>query len=119
MRNHRFGAGRDSYGDWMAWLKQLTYDCCCQTESGSADRLIRRCFRVLVFALLAPLAWWVGCRGEIYATLLVLSFTPASVGAVIAARLHRLDEHLPLGAYLFTSLVYLVLIFPILVLLLG
>jgi len=54
-------------------------------------------------------------KGVIAGTLIILSLTPASVGAVIAAKLHKLNTHLPMTVYLISSLIYLILIYPLII----
>jgi len=85
-------------------------------RDGLEISLVRFLFTPL---LVCPLAWLAGCRGILFGTVLVLSLTPASIGAVVAARLHGLNEHLPLTAYLVSSLLYLLVIFPALILVVG
>ena len=47
-------------------------------------------------------------------TLLVLSFGPVAINAVIAVRLHRLNLHIVMANFVFTTTVYLTIIYPVL-----
>jgi len=58
---------------------------------------------------------YLGLKGVISGTLIILSLTPASIGAVIAAKLHKLNTHLPMTVYLISSLIYLIIIYPLII----
>lgn len=51
-------------------------------------------------------------------SLLILSFTPTAVNAVITARLYQLNLHLTMAAFILTTLLFLIIIYPLLFLLL-
>ena len=44
--------------------------------------------------------------------LLILSFTPTAVNAVITARIYGLNLHLTMAAFIATTLLFLILIYP-------
>ena len=74
---------------------------------------------LLIPVIIYFIANYLGLKGIIFGTLIILSLTPASVGAVIAAKLHKLNTHLPMAVYLISSLIYLVLIYPLIILFCG
>ncbi|MBP2655286.1 MAG: hypothetical protein H6Q73_2855 [Firmicutes bacterium] len=45
-------------------------------------------------------------------TILVLASTPTAVNAVITARIYNLNIHIPVAAFIFTTLLFLLLIYP-------
>jgi predicted permease len=45
--------------------------------------------------------------------LLILSFAPTAINAVITARLFRLKIHVPMTAFMVTTIFYLLIILPI------
>lgn len=47
-------------------------------------------------------------------SLIVMACTPTAVNAVIVAKLHKLNEHLALTAFMLTTVVFLLIVFPIL-----
>lgn len=51
-------------------------------------------------------------------SLLILSFTPTAVNAVITARIYRLNLHLTMAAFILTTLLFLIVIYPLLFILL-
>jgi predicted permease len=63
------------------------------------------------------LARLVGLEGVVLWTVTVLSFAPTAINAVIAVKLYRLNMNLSMTAFVVTTLVYLVLFFPLLFLL--
>lgn len=70
--------------------------------------------------ILSPLvvtavAYLVGLRGPALAAVLVLSCAPTAINAVVASKLHNLDIHLPVTAFIFTTLVYVAVVFPLFV----
>jgi predicted permease len=70
---------------------------------------------VICLALVAVL----GMRGEAFGVVMVLAFTPASIGAVILTRLYKLNVHVAAAAYVVTLFVYFALIFPLILLVSG
>ena len=55
----------------------------------------------------------VGLEGTILHSLVVLSFAPTAINAVIAAKLHDLDVHVATTAFVLTTGVYVVVVLPI------
>jgi len=70
---------------------------------------------ILVPAALYGLALLAGLEGTKMGTVVILSFTPSAVGAVIAAKLNRLNTHLPMAAYILTTTVYMFVVFPLII----
>ncbi|MFW6060368.1 MAG: AEC family transporter [Phycisphaeraceae bacterium] len=70
-------------------------------------------------AIIAALAWGVGLRGEMLATVVILAAAPTAVMAVVAGRLTRINLHLTLAAFVLTTIVYLVIVFPLILLIFG
>jgi len=68
-------------------------------------------------ALIYALARLAGLSGEVLNTLVILSFSPTAVYAVITCKLHGLDIHLPMAAMMLTTAVYLLCALPLLLLL--
>lgn len=54
-----------------------------------------------------------GLEGPALNTVLVLSMTPTAVTALITTKIHNLNFHLAMSAYLLTTAVYLFVIFPL------
>jgi predicted permease len=63
------------------------------------------------------LALAVGLDGIPLRSVLILSSTPTAVNAVIASKIHKLNFHLAMSAYILTTAVYIFLIYPIILLL--
>lgn len=59
------------------------------------------------------LAYMLVDDGIMFNTLLILSFAPTAINAVIAVRLHNLNLHLVMAAFVFTTTAYLLLIYPL------
>lgn len=55
---------------------------------------------------------------RMFDTMLILAFAPTAINAVIAVRLHNLNVHLVMAAFVFTTTAYLLLIYPLVFLLL-
>ena len=55
----------------------------------------------------------IGLEGPALNTVLVLSMTPTAVTALIRTKIHNLNFHLAMSAYLLTTVVYLFVIFPL------
>ncbi len=70
---------------------------------------------MLIPVIIYFIANYSGLKGVAFGTLIILSLTPASVGAVIAAKLHKLNTHLPMAVYLISSLIYLIFIYPLII----
>lgn len=64
---------------------------------------------VLVYAL----GWAVGLKGMELAVLLVVACSPTAINAVVAAKLHDLNVHVATAAFVLTTAVYLVVVFPV------
>jgi predicted permease len=54
----------------------------------------------------------IGLEGPALNTVLILSMTPTAVTALITTKLHNLNFHLAMSAYLLTTVVYLFIVFP-------
>ncbi len=68
--------------------------------------------------VLTPLAMYglgrlVGLEGEALRTVVVLGFAPTAINAVVAARLHDLNVHVATTAFVLTTGVYMVVVFPL------
>jgi len=98
------GASFD-FGEMRRYLKPVS------------DLLVIR-FVITPLACLA-LVSALGVRGESFGVAMVLAFAPASIGAVILTRLHKLNVHVAAAAYVLTLIVYFALIFPLILLLSG
>ena len=61
-------------------------------------------------------AWAIGLTGESFSVLMMLSVTPASVGAVILTRLYKLNVHIAAAAYVLTITFYFFIVFPLILL---
>ncbi len=71
--------------------------------------------------LLTPLAagllgWAVGLRGDLLATVVILGASPTAVLAVVAGRLTRINIDLALAAFVLTTVAYLLVVFPLILL---
>lgn len=75
-------------------------------------------FVITPLACLA-LAMAIGMAGEEFGVVMILAFTPASVGAVILTRLYKLNIHIAAAAYVLTLIVYFAVIFPAILLVSG
>lgn len=71
---------------------------------------------LVIPAALYGLCRLTGLEGTRLGAVVVLSFAPSAIGAVIAAKINRLDVHLPMAAYLLTTGVYLLVVFPLMLL---
>jgi len=70
----------------------------------------------LVIYILARL---VGLSGTVHSTVLIASMSPVAITSVITARLYGLNVHLASAAFALTTAVYLVVVFPLVLLTLG
>ena len=61
----------------------------------------------------APVAWALGFRGELFATITLLAASPTAIFTVIVARVQGLDVSLAMGAFVATTVVYLLGVFPV------
>ena len=59
------------------------------------------------------LAWIMGLDGISLYTVLILSMTPTAINALITSKIHKLNFHLAMSAYLLTTAVYLFILFPL------
>ena len=76
----------------------------------TADLLLIKFVAVPLF--LFGISMLLNLEGAVLGTVMILSFTPSAIGAVIIARMYKLNTHLAMAAYLFTTGFYLVIIFP-------
>ena len=65
------------------------------------------------------LAVAMGLRGEMLYTVTILAAAPTAVTAVIVARLNRINMHVAMAAMILTTLVYIVVVFPLVLLVFG
>jgi len=55
----------------------------------------------------------VGLEGVHLHSLVVLAFAPTAINAVVAAKLHDLNVHVATAAFVLTTGVYLLVVFPV------
>jgi len=60
-----------------------------------------------------------GLRGDMLATVVILAASPTAIMAVVAGRLTRINLNLALTAFVLTTVVYIVVVFPLLLLIFG
>jgi predicted permease len=63
--------------------------------------------------ILALLAWAVGFRGELLATIVLLAASPTAIFTVVVARAQGLNTHMAMAGFVLTTLVYMACVFPI------
>lgn len=68
---------------------------------------------VITPLLLYALGRAVGLRGEVLATLVIIAASPTAINAVITSKLHNLNVHVSMAAFVLTTGVYLVLVYPV------
>ncbi len=73
---------------------------------------------LLIKFILTPLitylcALLVGLEGISFNTVFILSMAPTAINALITAKIHKLNFHLAMSAYLLTTTVYLFLLYPL------
>lgn len=69
---------------------------------------------ILTPLLTGALAVAVGIQGDMLHTVAVLAAAPTAMNAVILGRIHKLNIHLTMAAFVFTTMVYLAVVFPLL-----
>ena len=74
---------------------------------------------IIMPLLTAIIAYFLVPDKQMAASLIVVSTTPVAINAVVVAKLTKLDENVSIAAFLYTTTVYLLVIFPIITLLLG
>ncbi len=72
---------------------------------------------ILCPVLFYVLGMLVGLQGVVLYTVVVLSATPTAINAVVTSKLYNLNLHLATAAFVLTTVVYMALIFPLLLLL--
>ena len=70
-------------------------------------------------AVIYLLGYAVGMRGAMLNTVTILAASPTAVMAVVAARLNRINMHLAMTAVVLTTLVYIVIVFPVILFVFG
>lgn len=50
---------------------------------------------------------------NIFVTLMVLAFAPTGINAVVTAKIHKLNIHVAMGAFILTTVVYLLIVYPL------
>ena len=73
---------------------------------------------LLIKFILTPLitylcALLVGLEGISINTVFILSMAPTAINALITAKIHKLNFHIAMSAYLLTTAVYLFLLYPL------
>jgi predicted permease len=73
---------------------------------------------LLIKFILTPLITYlcalsVGLEGTSINTVFILSMAPTAINALITAKIHKLNFHLAMSAYLLTTAVYLFLLYPL------
>ena len=69
-------------------------------------------------AMVYALAWCVGLRGTALYTVVILAASPTAINSVITCKLHGLDIHLPVAAFILTTAVFICCVLPVLLVLL-
>jgi len=90
---------------------------------------IRRYWRdvldlALLKFLLVPLVMYGVCRligleDDLTRVITILSASPTAINAVVTCRLHKLDIHLPMAAFVFTTALFMGGVFPVMRLIFG
>ena len=62
--------------------------------------------------LIGILAWALGFRGHLWATLVLLAASPAAIFTVVVARAQGLNTNMAMAGFVVTTVVYLVVVFP-------
>jgi predicted permease len=55
----------------------------------------------------------VGFRGDLLAALTILAASPTAIMAVVAGRLYKLNVDLAMAAFVLSTAVYIVVVFPV------
>jgi len=63
--------------------------------------------------LFGGLAWGLGFRGELWATIVLLAASPTAIFAVVVARAQGLNTHMAMAGFVVTTVVYLAVVLPI------
>lgn len=68
---------------------------------------------------IAALAWAAGFRGTELEIITIIAASPTAVNAVVVAKLEKLNVHLSTAAFVLTTLVYVVVVLPVILFLFG
>ena len=67
---------------------------------------------ILTPLVLAALAWALGFRGELLATVVLLAASPTAIFTVVVARAQGLNTQMAMAGFVLTTVVYLLVVFP-------
>jgi predicted permease len=69
--------------------------------------------------LVGLLGYAIGLRGDVLAAVTILAASPSAIMAVVAGRLYKLNVDLAMAAFVLSTVVYIVMVFPVILWLLS
>jgi len=69
--------------------------------------------------LVGLLSYAIGLRGDVLAAVTILAASPTAIMAVVAGRLYKLNVDLAMAAFVLSTVVYIVVVFPVILWLAG